>query len=231
MNKKQKYEGYLNESFNRILAKHEIRRELKYPSYNKDLSHNSMDVNLENKWKHASTYGLLQKVKGNDLDAYKKGIKNIYVKKKGLAKLDNYFEKKIFGKIEYLEEISYKMKNKKNHFITKKLIKYFLIFVIFALIPFLGLIFPTVIYELYGNKDYVFYEDGKTVGDKFGGDGDNKDFLVAYFRKTTYEVLKNLNIVLSYIALAIVILTIIYTVIKVIQYDRLKGVKGKMSVK
>ncbi|KMZ83402.1 hypothetical protein PVBG_06044 [Plasmodium vivax Brazil I] len=63
-----------------------------------------------------STYVNLKRNDLSDLDNYKKCYKNRYSKKKGLAKLDCYYEKKVFDKIDKIYELSRKMKNDKKAF-------------------------------------------------------------------------------------------------------------------
>ncbi|KMZ79028.1 hypothetical protein PVIIG_00419 [Plasmodium vivax India VII] len=230
ISKKSEHDSIIDIDFNRLLAQYEFKKQLDHSSLSKNSPGYSKLKEIKND-KYISTYSHVKKGKANDLDAYKREYKKRYDKKKGLEKLDCYCEKKIFDKIEYLEDLSYKMKNKKYYFITKILIRYVLIFILFSLIPFLGFIYPSVIYELYGRVNHVFFIDGKTPGTKLGGAGANKECLVAGIRKTTYQILGNLNIVLSYIALAIVILTIIYTFIKVVKYEKVKAGKVKMSIK
>ncbi|KMZ88524.1 hypothetical protein PVBG_06184 [Plasmodium vivax Brazil I] len=205
--KKSEHDSIIDIDFNRLLAQYEFKKQLDHLSLSKNSPGYSKLKEIKND-KYISTYSHVKKGKANDLDAYKREYKKRYDKKKGLEKLDCYCEKKIFDKIEYLEDLSYKMKNKKYYFITKILIRYVLIFILFSLIPFLGFIYPSL-----------------------GGTGENKECLVAGIRKTTYQILGNLNIVLSYIALAIVILTIIYTFIKVVKYEKVKAGKVKMSIK
>ncbi|KMZ77104.1 hypothetical protein PVIIG_06289 [Plasmodium vivax India VII] len=71
-----------------------------------------------------------------------KNYKKRYMRKKGLSKLDCYYENKIFRKFNNICDIGKKMQYDEN--LSKKVFlkKYGLGLIIFALIPVLGFIFP-----------------------------------------------------------------------------------------
>ncbi|KMZ88917.1 hypothetical protein PVBG_06292, partial [Plasmodium vivax Brazil I] len=71
-----------------------------------------------------------------------KGYKDRYMKKKGLSKLDCYYENKVFGKINHIRDIAEKMHNDKKRWKKFFLKKYGIVLMLFALIPAIGLIFP-----------------------------------------------------------------------------------------
>ncbi|KNA01758.1 hypothetical protein PVNG_05610 [Plasmodium vivax North Korean] len=109
----------LNKSNNRLLAMHETIKDFKYAHLSDKLSDDVNNMNLKYRMNNTSTYDQLNKKKLNDLDAYKKGYKKRYSKKKGLEKLDCYCERKLFDKIDEIYELSRSMKNAKKTFKKK----------------------------------------------------------------------------------------------------------------
>ncbi|CAG9480076.1 unnamed protein product [Plasmodium vivax] len=101
-----------NTLFNRSLAQHEIQRNSKYQSHRGNLYDNKMNKNMKDDENNKPTYEYLKKGL-NDLESYKKDYNRRYAKKKGLAKLDCYYEKKIFNKIDEIYELSRKVNNSK----------------------------------------------------------------------------------------------------------------------
>ncbi|KMZ96468.1 hypothetical protein PVNG_06188 [Plasmodium vivax North Korean] len=128
--------------FNRILAKYELKNDLHKTHVRQNYSDYGMNKNIKNGAEKKSTYSQVKGEKLNELDAYKQGYKCRYSKKKGLAKLDCYCEKKVFDKIEYINDMSTKLQNKKKSFSKGILTKYNILFILFSLLPLLGLIFP-----------------------------------------------------------------------------------------
>ncbi|VUZ99905.1 Plasmodium exported protein, unknown function, partial [Plasmodium vivax] len=99
--------------FSRLLAKHEIQKNLKSHSQSKKFSDNIMNKNMKNALEITSNYGELNKRIKNDLDSYKKGYKRRYSKKNILGKLECYCEKKVFDKFDDIIKLSENMKNDK----------------------------------------------------------------------------------------------------------------------
>ncbi|KMZ86088.1 hypothetical protein PVBG_05487 [Plasmodium vivax Brazil I] len=122
--KKFKKDGSLIMYFNRLLAEHELRKELKTSR----LRENTMDSGINRKMKNnpddIATYGNIKNSRLNDLDAYKKGYNHRYSKKKGLAKLECSYEKKIFDKIDYIYKIGDSCHNNAKLYKRKLLNKY-----------------------------------------------------------------------------------------------------------
>ncbi|KMZ77272.1 hypothetical protein PVIIG_06551 [Plasmodium vivax India VII] len=139
----------LDMNFNRLLAKHDIQRELKYSRQGTNLSNDVMNKNTKNVLKDTSSYGQLSKKGKTGLDVYMNEYKHRYRKKRGLSKLDCYWEKKIFNKIHHLYEFAKKIQNDQKRFRNFFLKKYGIGFILFALLPALGLIFPI----LFGSKE------------------------------------------------------------------------------
>ncbi|KMZ82465.1 hypothetical protein PVIIG_06228 [Plasmodium vivax India VII] len=211
-------------NFRRSLAKHEFKKNLD----NSRLRENLPDYRNHRGTKKdevISSYGQLNRVRLNDLDNYMKGYNKRYYKKKGLAKLDCYCEKKIFDKIDYINKLAEKMQNNKKSYKKKIYNKFVFKFILFALSPLLGLIFPIL----------------------FGGDENDKPIInwckkshnvqtcdlnpAVHATKEVGEAVKYMNYVIFYLLLTIVIFVITYAFIKLIKYEKLKAGKGKMKAK
>ncbi|KMZ94883.1 hypothetical protein PVMG_06226 [Plasmodium vivax Mauritania I] len=65
-------------SFNRLLAKHAIKNELKYQQLRETNSDNAMNKKNKNVSDNISSYSQLKKVALHDFEAYKKGYKRRY---------------------------------------------------------------------------------------------------------------------------------------------------------
>ncbi|KMZ76696.1 hypothetical protein PVIIG_05308 [Plasmodium vivax India VII] len=223
---KYKIDRKFNVIFNRLLAKHGIKKELKNAilteNFSDDKNYHKMKDNLE----VTSTYGNLNKNVLSDLDNYKKCYKNRYSKKKGLAKLDCYYEKKVFDKIDVIYEVSRKMKNDKKAFKKKIYKKFGYRLILFALLPSLGLIYPVL---FYGGKKAIIPWCGDPNHPKRKNQGDcdikrvfNKGELIPY---------DYMNTTISCILSIIVLSAFFYIITKFIKYERIKAGKGKMNKK
>ncbi|KMZ82385.1 hypothetical protein PVIIG_06101 [Plasmodium vivax India VII] len=115
LEKKSKPDSIIDIDLKRLLAQNEFKKLLDHSSLSKNLPGYSKFKEIKNE-KKISTYGQVKKGKANDLDVYKKEYKNRYSKKKGLAKLDCYFEKKIFDKIEHVHHITKKFVDDKKSY-------------------------------------------------------------------------------------------------------------------
>ncbi|VVA00202.1 Plasmodium exported protein, unknown function, partial [Plasmodium vivax] len=118
--------------FRRSLAKHEFKKNLDNTSLREKLP-DCRNHGVKKKEDVISSYGQLNKAVLNDLDNYMKGYNKRYYKKKGLAKLDCYYEKKIFDKIDYINKLAEKLENNKKSYKKKILRKFVFKFILFAL--------------------------------------------------------------------------------------------------
>ncbi|KMZ86479.1 hypothetical protein PVBG_05346 [Plasmodium vivax Brazil I] len=101
-----------------------------------------MNKNIKGDEEKKSTHSQIRGDFLNHFDAYKKDYKNRCSKKKGLAKLDCYYEKKVLKKINNIFEITDNNRNN-NKFYNKKIYnKYVIRLILFGLLPFLGTIMP-----------------------------------------------------------------------------------------
>ncbi|SCA83362.1 Protein of unknown function, putative, partial [Plasmodium vivax] len=99
----------------RLLAKNGIPKELEHASFSNAFSYDKYKK-LKKKKEDSSTYKRLKRDGVNELDIYKKSFQCKYNKKKGLAKLDCYYEKKIFDKLEGICLLAKNMKDDKKCF-------------------------------------------------------------------------------------------------------------------
>ncbi|KMZ89672.1 hypothetical protein PVMG_06212 [Plasmodium vivax Mauritania I] len=111
MKKVYNVDGTSHTMFHRSHAKHDFKKELDNRR-NKIDSLNSEKYNREkNESDIRLAYKDLSKRGSNNLGVHKKHYDNKYCKKKGLAKLDRYFEEKLFKKIDNVYVLAEKMKN------------------------------------------------------------------------------------------------------------------------
>ncbi|KMZ76579.1 hypothetical protein PVIIG_06539, partial [Plasmodium vivax India VII] len=114
----------LNINFNRLLAKHELKKD-SYKTYARQKYANyGITKNIKSEEVKNPTQSQIRKDCLNNYDAYMKGYKNRYAKKKGLAKLDCYYENKVLKKINNIFEITDNMKNNKKYYNKKIYNKY-----------------------------------------------------------------------------------------------------------
>ncbi|KMZ88857.1 hypothetical protein PVBG_05965, partial [Plasmodium vivax Brazil I] len=78
-----------------------------------------------------STYRNLKKGDLNEFELYKKKYNHRYKNKKGLKKIDCYWENKIFDKFEYVNNLTEKTQNSKKRFIKIILNKYTIFLTLF----------------------------------------------------------------------------------------------------
>ncbi|KMZ76823.1 hypothetical protein PVIIG_05699 [Plasmodium vivax India VII] len=217
-------------TFNRLLAKNELQRQLYHDRTNDYTRYDIGNKRSKNNTYTQSTYAHIKKRDFDILDTYKKNYKSRYSKKKGLAKLDCYFEKKLFDQIDYINGLAEKWQKDKNSFKKKILKKYGIYFLLFALVPMLGFIYPSL---LWGDtaKDRIF----KWCGwygkyHKLDQLPCSKGGLYHYSSDIIYG-LYYFNIVLFHLFNIISFSFIIYTFLKVIKYEKMKEGKGKMNKK
>ncbi|KMZ82400.1 hypothetical protein PVIIG_05571 [Plasmodium vivax India VII] len=113
-----------NTNFFRLLARHEQHRELRDTRFREKLPDRNLHKNKRNVSDHIPIYSEVRSKASNNFDIYMKGYKDRYMKKKGLYKLDCYYENKLFGKINHIRDIAQKMHNDKKRwkkFFLKKI--------------------------------------------------------------------------------------------------------------
>ncbi|KMZ79360.1 hypothetical protein PVIIG_05991 [Plasmodium vivax India VII] len=213
--------------FKRSLAKHELKNRL----YNTNLREELecyRNIKKKKNGEDTSAYVHVPRGISNKLDTYKKEYKDRYGKRKGLGKLDCYYENKIFKKIDSICELTNQMNNKNKSSKKNILGKYVICFILFALLPFLGLILPIL---LVGEQNAPSILPLTTAVCQKSGTGDTCDKNLIHVSEDTFNAILNLNWIISYSLLIVVVFTIVYTFIKVIKYEKFKANKGKMGVK
>ncbi|KMZ94929.1 hypothetical protein PVMG_06045 [Plasmodium vivax Mauritania I] len=188
----------------RLLAiKNGIPKELDDVSFSNAFSYDKYKK-LKKKREDSSLYKRLKREGLNNMEIYKKSFQCKYNKKKGLAKLDCYCEKKIFDKLDNICDLAKRVNDKKKTY-KKVLKKYGLpivlsgLFVLIAAIIFALESFK-VPYCNICNEGGHFKEGRRIIGDIF--------FYVLPF---------------------IILLLLFYIMIKMIKYERLiyREVEGK----
>ncbi|SCA83485.1 Plasmodium exported protein, unknown function, partial [Plasmodium vivax] len=220
-----------NTSFKRLLGKLECNEELydlhlrgKLVNYGMSPKNTNEDV--------ISTYGNLKKRRRINLYDHKKGYKNRYSKKKGLAKLDCYCEKILFDKFDYLHNIAEKRKNSRISFMEKILNRYGYRLILFSLIPIIGLILPALFCKEEGKGNPLISFCTHPRHDESGKYKDCKAHILTETEWAYLKVFYYINIIIfCFIIPTIYLSMLIYGFIKVVKYERLKSGKDKMSFK
>ncbi|KMZ87782.1 hypothetical protein PVBG_05034 [Plasmodium vivax Brazil I] len=222
-----------NASFYRLLAKHELKNDLYKTHVRQNYADYGMNKNIKKDTENKSTYSHVKRGGLNELDAYRKGYKQRYSKKKGLAKLDCYCEKKVFDKFNNMCDIAEKLKNNTMRAKKKILKKYGIGLIIFALIPAIGLIFPTLfgdghMKDIYGLCKEDHYSDPKDFN-THKTDSTYKDCTTKwiYEDQGVLDKIHYANMIFSFIMIIIVVSVIIYILIKFIKYEKIKYGKNK----
>ncbi|KMZ83287.1 hypothetical protein PVBG_06056 [Plasmodium vivax Brazil I] len=189
---------------------------------NRGINYNLMNDKISN-----PIYDRMKRGTTNNLEVYKKKYKKRYRKKNGLAKLDCYYEKKIFDIIGKVETLAENMQNNRKSF--KRIIYKRLGLPLFLLVLFpLNVIFVRIILnEVYNSVKYCFSDCNK-----HGNNQEHKSrYTLTNFSEGEWNALKILNIFMLYTLFIIVLLILIYILIKVIKYEKLKSGKSKMNIK
>ncbi|KMZ89398.1 hypothetical protein PVBG_05909 [Plasmodium vivax Brazil I] len=229
-------------NFTRSLARHEHNKEFEHNSFRGKLSDRRTYKNERNVYDNLSAYSRVHKNASNNVELYMKNYKKRYMKKRGLSKLDCYYENKVFDKFNQICDIGKKMKYDEKRSKMFFLKKYGIGLIIFALIPALGLIFPILfgirrgLPGLLGEcPDGHFQNSGGTNTHKTGDveEDDIKNCSIKWMYEK-HELIDNVSyaqMIFSFIMITIFILFIIYVLIKVIKYEKIKAGKGKMNIK
>ncbi|CAG9474528.1 unnamed protein product [Plasmodium vivax] len=233
-------DGLLNITCSRLLAKHVLKNDSYKTQSRQKYTSNGINRNIINDAENKSTYSQIKKSYLNYLDLYRKDYKNRYSKKKGLSKLDCYYENKVFNKINNIFEISEYMKHKNKYYNKKIFKKYIIRLIIFAFIPFIGLIIP-FFFSKYnplienwcfstcraldssGQKPEVFDASAKIH--------EKRHRYLTYISKDTLGTIEIVNFVFLLSSIIIVVCVLLYIFLKFIKYTRLKDGKGKTGVK
>ncbi|KMZ89632.1 hypothetical protein PVMG_06135 [Plasmodium vivax Mauritania I] len=230
----------LNISFNRLLAKHELKKD-SYKTYSSQKYANyGTNKNIKSEEVKIPIQSQIRKDCLNNYDVYMKDYKNRYGKKKGLAKWDCYCERKLFNKINNIIHISENMKNDEKLYKKKKYNKYVIYLILFGLFPFLGSIMPLLFGEhgllakkmCFSTCKFDHVKGSGTVEENRAEQVHKaKNIYLSSIDKDTFEKIGIVNDVFLWLSFSIVLLILLYVLIKIIKYARIKSGKGKMSVK
>ncbi|VUZ99848.1 Plasmodium exported protein, unknown function [Plasmodium vivax] len=224
--------------FHRVLAKRMAKREFHQPELRQKLSSYSESVKTDNLEEDISTYTQLKKRGLNNLDLYMKLYKHRYGKKKGLAKIDCYCEKKAFDIIDNIEKLAKKMKNNKKNFKKVFYKKYGIRLFLLSLFPIIGLIYCMLFNEYYQVVPIIIYESATTQF-KHGQwvilkNKETQKVIKGYrahITKETWWIIDAMIQAFLYVSTAVFLIVIIYMLIKTVKYERIKAGKNKMSIK
>ncbi|SCA81886.1 Protein of unknown function, putative, partial [Plasmodium vivax] len=233
------HEKILKINFTRLLARHEQNREFEHTRLREKLSDRSPYKNARNAYNNISSYSQVKRKASNNIDVYMKNYKHRYGKKKGLSKLDCYYENKVFIKFNNICDIGKKMQYDEKRSTRFFLKKYGIGLILFAVIPLFGLIYSILFGpggKLPGVLGLCKEEHFKNV-EKLEHKTDGGEDITNCTTKWLYEkkdIIHNIGYVnwaFSVIMVTIVLLVFIYIIAKVIKYERIKSGKGKMNRK
>ncbi|SCA83684.1 Plasmodium exported protein, unknown function [Plasmodium vivax] len=229
LEKKYKSDISLNMNFNRLLAKHDRQRELKYSRQGAQLANDIINKNTRNVLKDTPSYVQLSKKGKTGLDVYMNEYKRRYRKKKGLSKLECYCEKKVLDKLHGLYAAGEKLKNEKKSLKNFFLKKYGIGLILFALMPAVSLIY----YILFGAGSWwdaiiKFCRTASHISDEKLSGCQNRH---EYKWKPYIDYIHPALMVFTFTMIIIILLFVFYTLIKVVKYEKLKSGKDKMSLK
>ncbi|KMZ96131.1 hypothetical protein PVNG_06027 [Plasmodium vivax North Korean] len=204
----------------RSLAKYENMNELKRTLL-EDSINNGENYILIKVIESMPTYEQLKQSSPSNMEAYLKSYKSRYKNKKGLRKLDCYYEKNMFKEINKIEKLL-EQKNITKGRIKKKIYKkYGLPLILLTLLPLFALIIPV---KKIGRRHF----DKKCTYIFSKGNG-GKKFLGYGHRECKFEQLTDnyTMYIFLFISIFIVISFIIYNYIKVMKYRRIKAGMSK----
>ncbi|SCA83509.1 Protein of unknown function, putative, partial [Plasmodium vivax] len=231
---KHEHDNILNINFNRLLVGGKIQTELRSTNVRQKLSDGGSYKKIIKLPDDISTFSGLEKEESNNIDIYMKKYKERYTKKKGLSKLDCYWEKKLFDKICYIDNLAKKMKNNKKSFKKKIINKYGYTFIIISLVPFILGIFPMINNEYISLLPKICFRDCGLDHKTQSGEQKTHEYF-GYkelpINMTVWNIITYLNSVILWLSIFFVLSLVIYIFLKVIKYERLRRGKGKMSVK
>ncbi|KMZ92841.1 hypothetical protein PVMG_01427 [Plasmodium vivax Mauritania I] len=238
---KYKQDGSLNTCCNRLLVKRELINNSYRTHESQKYANYGMNKNIKSEAEKKSIHSYIRGDRLNKIDYYLKDYKIRYSKKKGIAKLDCYYENKVLKKINKIFEITDNMKNKKKYYNKKVYNKYVVRLVFFSIIPFLGLIFTFYFSKLnpYTEKacfsECLFKHEGdgtkSNPTSNATDDHAKKERILLLIDKKTFHIIEIVNDLFLWISFTVVLLILLYICIKLLKYARIKSGKGKMSIK
>ncbi|KMZ83286.1 hypothetical protein PVBG_06055 [Plasmodium vivax Brazil I] len=218
-----------NISFKRLLAKGEPQREFEDTRNRKGLADNIVykektkyiSENIS-RLSHKNDKGL------NKFDVYMKNYNRRYSQKKGLSKLDCYYEKKVFDKFQNICEFAKKANYDKKR--CKKLFfkKYGIGLILFSLLPVLGFIFPILFWGKKAGDALINFCKNADHGDPEKSHDATCPHYKLLIPEGALGAINYLNIIFFSIIALIVTTIIFYVLFKAMKYEKLKAEKSKM---
>ncbi|SCA83377.1 Plasmodium exported protein, unknown function, partial [Plasmodium vivax] len=178
---------------------------------------------------YISPYEQLSKRASNNMVVLERNYKNRFGKKRGLAKLDNYFEKEIFHKLDDMYDFANKWNSEKKVLKKKIFMKYGIRYILICSLPILGLILP-MLFGIIKLGDGILTWCGKKSGTQ-DHQGTSWTCNLQHFDKDNIQLILGINSISFSIITIIILFLFFYTLIKIIKYERIKAIKGKMSLK
>ncbi|VVA00102.1 Plasmodium exported protein, unknown function [Plasmodium vivax] len=206
MNCGHMFDGTYRIVMNRLLSKTDLEFGLEQNNMNEDISRNYESNELMNESDDRSIYRRLKRSSSNHMYSYRKNFKNTYTKKNGLERLDCYCERKIFNNIDKIYKLAENGNYDKKKFKNIIMKKYGYKIILSSLFLLLGLIVPIL---AKAKVEMQFLKDQKLL-------------------RTLIPALSSAFFI---IYSTIFILSILYSFIKVVKYEKLKEGKGKMNRK
>ncbi|VVA00162.1 Plasmodium exported protein, unknown function [Plasmodium vivax] len=222
----------------RLLDKHEYQNEISSSELKNKVSYNRDYYKLEKGKGNNNTFEQLKQGRSNNVDNYLKSYKKRYSKKRGLKKLDCYYENKVFNNFRHMCDIAEKRKNDKKrskYFFFKK---YDIGVFLLSLLPFIGLMHPILFglgHKYPGILGACIDSHIDTNNAHKTGPGGSDEFTTCS-RKWMYEYRGSIDytglayMIVSLIIASVVLFVVIYILLKLIKYQRLKSGRGKMNI-
>ncbi|KNA01514.1 variable surface protein Vir10 [Plasmodium vivax North Korean] len=150
---RQQYGTISMRHFRLLAIKNGIPKELEDASFSNAFSYDKYKK-LKKKREDSSLYKRLKREGLNNMEIYKKSFQCKYNKKKGLAKLDCYCEKKIFDKLDNICDLAKRVNDKKKTY--KKVL---LFYIMIKMIKYERLIYREVEGKKIARKISGYYND------------------------------------------------------------------------
>ncbi|KMZ88824.1 hypothetical protein PVBG_05620 [Plasmodium vivax Brazil I] len=201
----------------RLLAKHEYQNEMPTRGLQNKVSYNKDNYKLEKGTRNNNTFQQLKQSGTNYVDDYLKSYKKRYSKKRGLKKLDCYYEKVLFGSFNKLKKHVEHKNSSKSKILSIICSKYGLPLILLSLLPLIALKIPEVLIKKVHGDDFSKC--------KYTNTGSPNEFKA---QKLSHDICPKVDIkdpYLKYIYVFILIFItfalIIYTYIKILKYNRI----------
>ncbi|VUZ99856.1 Plasmodium exported protein, unknown function [Plasmodium vivax] len=221
-----------NIKFNRLLSYSEQQRDLERKRFREKLPDSRTYKGKRNVPDNTSAYSHVKNIGSNHFDIYLKNYKSRYMRKKGLSKLDCYYENKLFKKLSHFDDITENMKYDRKRLKKFLFKKYGITIILFFLIPAIGLIYPIV----FGVRNDcpgivgICSTSGHNV-EKYHEKNDGCPYRWLYTNKDLIENIGYINGIFTIILSIIILLVYIYILLKIKKYEKITAGKNKISVK